>query len=142
MIALYLLGILMGILMAMLLKTTLFKGEAVPFVMEPELPDAGGAQCRPASLGKGRDFLQKAFTVIFVATILIWFLQTFDLHLNVVSNSQQSLLAVISGVIAPLFAPMGLGDWRVCTALLTGFMAKESVVSTLSVLFGTTPEPA
>ena len=73
-----------------------------------------------------------------MATILIWFLQTFDLHLNVVSNSQQSLLAVISGVIAPLFAPMGLGDWRVCTALLTGFMAKESVVSTLSVLFGTT----
>jgi len=139
MIALYLLGILMGILMAMLLKTTLFKGEAVPFVMElPNYRMPGARNVAQLLWEKARDFLQKAFTVIFVATILIWFLQTFDLHLNVVSNSQQSLLAVISGVIAPLFAPMGLGDWRVCTALLTGFMAKESVVSTLSVLFGTT----
>ena len=139
MIALYLLGILMGILMAMLLKTTLFKGEAVPFVMElPNYRMPGARNVAQLLWEKARDFLQKAFTVIFVATILIWFLQTFDLHLNVVSNSQQSLLAVISGVIAPLFAPMGLGDWRVCTALLTGFMAKESVVSTLSILFGST----
>ena len=139
MIALYLLGILMGILMAMLLKTTLFKGEAVPFVMElPNYRMPGARNVAQLLWEKARDFLQKAFTVIFVATILIWFLQTFDPHLNVVTNSQQSLLAVISGVIAPLFAPMGLGDWRVCTALLTGFMAKESVVSTLSVLFGTT----
>lgn len=139
MIALYLLGILMGILMAMLLKTTLFKGEAVPFVMElPNYRMPGARNVAQLLWEKARDFLQKAFTVIFVATILIWFLQTFDLHLNVVSNSQQSLLAVISGVIAPLFAPMGLGDWRICTALLSGFMAKESVVSTLSVLFGTT----
>ena len=136
---LYVLGILIGTLIAFLYKGTLFKGKPVPFVMElPNYRMPGIKNVAQLLWEKARDFLQKAFTVIFVATILIWFLQTFDLHLNVVSNSQQSLLAVISGVIAPLFAPMGLGDWRVCTALLTGFMAKESVVSTLSVLFGTT----
>ena len=135
---LYVLGILIGTLIAFLYKGTLFKGKPVPFVMElPNYRMPGVKNVAQLLWEKARDFLQKAFTVIFVATSLIWFLQTFDLHLNVVSNSQQSLLAVISGVIAPLFAPMGLGDWRVCTALLTGFMAKESVVSTLSVLFGT-----
>ena len=89
---------------------------------------------------KAKDFLQRAFTVIFIATIVIWFLQTFDVHMNVVVDSQTSMLAAISGVIAPVFAPLGFGDWRISTALITGFMAKESVVSTLSVLFGTTSE--
>ena len=137
MIGLYALGILIGILMALLLKKTMFRGEAVPFVME--LPNYRHPGARNVLLWeKAKDFLQKAFTVIFVATLLIWFLQTFDLHLDVVTDSHQSILAVISGGLAPLFAPLGLGDWRISTALITGFMAKESVVSTLSVLFGST----
>ena len=104
-----------------------------------ELPDAGCEKRRPVALGEGaRDFLQRAFTVIFLATIVIWFLQTFGTHLNLVADSRDSILAVISGRIAPVFAPLGFDDWRISTALITGFMAKESVVSTLSVLFGST----
>ncbi|WP_251494622.1 ferrous iron transport protein B [Otoolea muris] len=139
MIGLYALGILIGILMALLLKKTMFRGEAVPFVMElPNYRLPGARNVSQLLWEKAKDFLQKAFTVIFVATLLIWFLQTFDLHLDVVTDSHQSILAVISGGLAPLFAPLGLGDWRISTALITGFMAKESVVSTLSVLFGST----
>ena len=139
MIGLYALGIMIGILMALLLKKTMFRGEAVPFVMElPNYRLPGARNVSQLLWEKAKDFLQKAFTVIFVATLLIWFLQTFDLHLDVVTDSHQSILAVISGGLAPLFAPLGLGDWRISTALITGFMAKESVVSTLSVLFGST----
>lgn len=139
MIGLYALGILIGILMALLLKKTMFRGEAVPFVMElPNYRLPGARNVSQLLWEKAKDFLQKAFTVIFVATLLIWFLQTFDLHLDVVTDSHQSILAVISGGLAPLFAPLGLEDWRISTALITGFMAKESVVSTLSVLFGST----
>ena len=139
MIGLYALGILIGILMALLLKKTMFRGEAVPFVMElPNYRLPGARNVSQLLWEKAKDFLQKAFTVIFAATLLIWFLQTFDLHLDVVTDSHQSILAVISGGLAPLFAPLGLGDWRISTALITGFMAKESVVSTLSVLFGST----
>lgn len=139
MIGLYALGILIGILMALLLKKTMFRGEAVPFVMElPNYRLPGARNVSQLLWEKAKDFLQKAFTVIFVATLLIWFLQTFDLHLDVVTDSHQSILAVISGGLAPLFAPLGRGDWRISTALITGFMAKESVVSTLSVLFGST----
>ena len=139
MIGLYALGILIGILMALLLKKTMFRGEAVPFVMElPNYRLPGARNVSQLLWEKAKDFLQKAFTVIFVATLLIWFLQTFDLHLDVVTDSHQSILAVISGGLAPLFAPLGLGDWLISTALITGFMAKESVVSTLSVLFGST----
>ena len=139
MVGLYFLGILMGILMALLSKNTIFKGEAVPFVMElpnyrlPEAKNVGHLLW-----DKAKDFLQRAFTVIFIATIIVWFLQTFDTHLNIVSDSQQSILALVAGVLTPLFAPLGFGDWRVSTALIAGFMAKESVVSTLSVLFGST----
>lgn len=139
MIGLYLLGILVGILVALILKNTMFQGEAVPFVMElPNYRMPGARNVGQLLWEKAKDFLQRAFTVIFVATILIWFLQTFNLHLNVVTDSQDSILALLAGWIAPLFAPLGLGDWRISTALLTGFMAKESVVSTLSVLFVTT----
>lgn len=139
MIGLYAAGILVGILMALLLKKTMFRGEAVPFVMElPNYRLPGARNVSQLLWEKAKDFLQKAFTVIFAATLLIWFLQTFDLHLDVVTDSHQSILAVISGGLAPLFAPLGLGDWRISTALITGFMAKESVVSTLSVLFGST----
>ncbi len=139
MIGLYAAGIAVGILMALLLKKTMFRGEAVPFVMElPNYRLPGVRNVSQLLWEKAKDFLQRAFTVIFAATLLIWFLQTFDLHLNVVTDSHQSILAVISGCLAPLFAPLGLGDWRISTALITGFMAKESVVSTLSVLFGST----
>ena len=117
----------------------MFKGEAVPFVMElPNYRMPGAKNVGHLLWDKAKDFLQRAFTVIFVATIVIWFLQTFDLHLNLVTDSRNSILAVISGYIAPLFAPLGFGDWRISTALITGFMAKESVVSTLSVLLGKT----
>ena len=139
MILLYFGGILMGILMAFLLRHTMFSGEAVPFVMElPNYRMPGAKNVGHLLWDKAKDFLQRAFTVIFVATIAIWFLQTFDLHLNMVSDSRDSILALAAGVIAPIFAPMGFGDWRVSTALISGFMAKESVVSTLSVLFGST----
>lgn len=139
MIGLYLLGIVFCILMAFLLKGTVFRGEAVPFVMElPNYRMPGARNVARLLWDKAKDFLQRAFTIIFVATIVIWFLQTFDFHLNVVSDSQSSILAGIAGKIAPVMTPLLLGDWRIVTALLTGFMAKESVVSTLSVLFGTT----
>jgi len=137
MIGLYLFGILCGILYALVLKITKYKGEPVPFVME--LPNYRFPSAR--SVGqliweKARDFLQKAFTIIFVATVLIWFLQTFDARLNVAATPDSSLLAMLGSWIAPLFAPLGFGDWRVSTALITGFTAKESVVSTLTVLLG------
>ena len=139
MIALYVLGILMGILAALVLRKTAFSGEPVPFVMElPNYRLPGAKNVGQLLWEKAKDFLQRAFTVIFVATIVIWFLQTFDMRLNVVADSQQSLLAALAGLIAPLFAPLGFGDWRICTALISGFMAKESVVSSLSILFGTT----
>ena len=138
MVGLYFAGIITGILMALVLRKTLFKGEPVPFVMElPNYRMPGAKNVLQLLWEKAKDFLQRAFTVIFVATILIWFLQTFDIHMNVVADSRDSLLAVAAGFIAPIFKPLGFGDWRVSTALITGFMAKESVVSTLSVLFGT-----
>lgn len=139
MVALYFGGILMGILTAALMKGTLFKGNAVPFVMElPNYRMPGAKNVLQLLWDKARDFLQRAFTVIFLATIVIWFLQTFDYHLNVVTDSQDSLLASVAGIIAPIFKPLGFGDWRISTALISGFIAKESVVSTLSVLFGST----
>ena len=139
MIGLYLTGILVGILMALLMSHTMFKGQAVPFVMElPNYRMPGAKNVTQLLWEKAKDFLQRAFTVIFVATILIWFLQTFNLHLNVVTDSQTSILAVISGWLAPLLAPLDLGDWRISTSLIAGFIAKESVVSTISILFGST----
>lgn len=139
MIGLYVLGMIVGVLVALIFKGTLFKGEPVPFVMElPNYRMPGARNVGQLLWEKAKDFMQRAFTVIFVATIVIWFLQTFDIHMNVVTDSQNSLLASVSGVIAPIFAPLGFGDWRISTALITGFMAKESVVSTLSVLFGST----
>lgn len=139
MIGLYVLGILVGILTALLLRRTAFKGEPVPFVMElPNYRMPGAKNVCQLLWEKAKDFLQRAFTVIFVATIIVWFLQTFDARLNVVADSQNSLLAALAGVITPLFEPLGFGDWRISTALITGFMAKESVVSTLTILFGHT----
>lgn len=139
MIALYFGGILVGILTALLLKGTLFKGEAVPFVMElPNYRLPGMKNVGQLLWEKAKDFLQRAFTVIFVATIVIWFLQSFDLKLNLVTDSADSMLASVAGLIAPIFRPLGFGDFRISTALITGFMAKESVVATLSVLFGST----
>jgi ferrous iron transport protein B len=139
MVRLYFTGILVGILTALISKNTAFKGEAVPFVMElPNYRMPGAKNVAQLLWDKAKDFLQRAFTVIFLATIVIWFLQTFDLHLNLVSSSQDSILAMIAGLLSPLFAPLGFGDWRISTALITGFLAKESVVSTLSILFGST----
>ena len=139
MIALYFSGIVIGILMALLLRSTLFHGEAVPFVMElPNYRLPGAKNVSQLLWEKAKDFLQRAFTVIFLATIVIWFLQTFDLHLNLVTDSQNSILAAVAGLIAPIFTPLGFGDWRISTSLITGFMAKESVVATLSILFGST----
>ena len=117
----------------------MFKGEAVPFVMElPNYRMPSAKNVVRLLWDKAKDFLQRAFTVIFIATIAVWFLQTFDLRLNIVSDSKYSILAILSGYIAPIFKPLGFGDWRIVTALVAGFMAKESVVSTLSVLFGST----
>ena len=139
MVGLYFLGIAVGILVALLSKNSLFRGEAVPFVMElPNYRMPSAKNVVRLLWDKAKDFLQRAFTVIFVATIIIWFLQTFNPQLQMVSDSQNSILAMISGVIAPIFAPLGFGDWRVSTALITGFMAKESVVSTLNILFAGT----
>ncbi len=139
MITLYFTGILVGIITAMILKQTKFKGEAVPFVMElPNYRMPGLKNVMQLLWEKAKDFLERAFTVIFLATIIIWFLQTFSLHLSVVTDSKDSILAVIAGLIAPIFKPLGFGDWRISTALMTGFIAKESVVSTLSVLFKST----
>ena len=139
MIALYVFGIVMGIVMALIFKKTTFKGEAVPFVMElPNYRLPGAKNVLHLLWDKAKDFLQRAFTVIFLATILIWFLQNFDMGLNMVSDSQNSILALFAGVLAPIFVPTGFGDWRIVTALISGFMAKESVVSSLTVLFGST----
>ena len=139
MVSLYFLGIAVGILMAILLKSSVFKGEAVPFVMElPNYRLPGLKNVVQLLWEKARDFLQRAFTVIFVATIIIWFLQSFDLRLSLTADPQQSILAWLASGIAPLFAPLGFADWRVSTALITGFMAKESVVSSLLILFGST----
>lgn len=139
MIGLYVFGIVMGILMAMVLKMTTFKGEAVPFVMElPNYRMPGAKNVLHLLWDKAKDFLQRAFTVIFVATIVIWFLQNFNTSLNMVADSQDSILAMAAGVLAPVFKPAGFGDWRIVTSLISGFMAKESVVSSLTVLFGST----
>ena len=139
MVGLYFLSILVGIVTALIFKGTMFKGEAVPFVMElPNYRMPGVKNVTQLLWEKAKDFLQRAFTVIFIATVAIWFLQNFNLHLSMVANAEDSILAAVSGVVAPIFAPLGFGDWRICTALVTGFLAKESVVSTLNVLFGTT----
>lgn len=137
MAGLYLLGIVVGILIALLYNGTLFKGEPVPFVMElPNYRLPGAKNVMQLLWEKAKDFLQRAFTVILLATIVVWFLQSFNVHLNLVNDSADSMLAVIAGWLVPLFKPLGMGDWRICTALISGFMAKESVVSTLGVLFG------
>lgn len=139
MIGLYFIGILVGILVALLMRETLFKGEAVPFVMElPNYRLPSAKNVAQLLWEKAKDFLQRAFTIIFIATIVIWFLQTFDTKLNLVTNSQDSILAMVASWITPIFAPLGFGDWRISTALITGFMAKESVVSTISILFKST----
>ena len=141
MVGLYLFGIIMGIITAYISKKTIFKGEAVPFVMElPNYRMPGIKNVARLLWDKAKDFLTRAFTVIFVATIVIWFLQSFSFSFALVENSKDSMLAVIAGIIAPIFIPLGFGDWRVTTALITGFMAKESVVSTFSVLYGDTTE--
>ena len=135
MVALYFTGIIIGILAALVSKGFMFRGEAVPFVMElPNYRMPGAKNVARLLWDKAGDFLQRAFTIIFIASIVVWFLQTFDFRLNIVDDSHGSMLAVIAGFIAPLFAPLGFGDWRISTALIAGFMAKESVVSTLSVL--------
>ena len=139
MAVLYLLGILVGILAAFLYNRTLFKGDPVPFVMElPNYRLPGARNVGQLLWEKAKDFLQRAFSIILLASMIIWFLQSFDLHLNLVKDSADSILAMVAGVLAPIFKPIGLGDWRICTALISGFMAKESVVSTLSILFGNT----
>ena len=139
MIFLYIFGILTGIIFALILKGSLFKGEPVPFVMElPNYRMPGAKNVCQLLWEKAKDFLQRAFTVIFVATIIIWFLQTFDLRFNIVTESKESILAILAGYITPIFNPLGFGDWRISTALISGFMAKESVVSTLSILYGST----
>ena len=137
MTGIYVLGIVAGILVALLFKHTLFKGEAVPFVMElPNYRMPGVKNVAQLLWEKAKDFLSKAFSVILIATIVVWFLQSFDLHLNMVTDSSESMMAMISGLIAPVLAPLGLGDWRIVTSLISGFMAKESVVSTMGILFG------
>ena len=139
MIVLYLLGIVVGILTALVSKNTSFKGEAVPFVMElPNYRMPSFKNIIRLLWDKAKDFLTRAFTVIFIASIVIWFFTKFTLRLDIAENSKDSILATVAGWIAPAFAPLGFGDWRITTSLITGFMAKESVVSTLSVLFGTT----
>jgi ferrous iron transport protein B len=138
MILLYVMGIVMGIISGLLMKSTLFHGNPVPFVMElPNYRMPSGKTVVLLMWEKAKDFLQRAFTIIFVATIVIWFLQTFDSRFNVVSNSKDSMLAAIGQFLAPIFAPLGFGDWRASTALLTGFTAKEAVISTFAVLMGT-----
>lgn len=141
MVLLYFLGIALGIIMALISRRTAFRGEAVPFVMElPNYRLPGAKNVLLLLWDKAKDFLQRAFTIIFIASLVIWFFQEFDLHLNIVTDAGSSMLAALAGVIAPVFRPLGFGDWRISTALITGFMAKESVVSTLSVLFGSTKE--
>ncbi len=135
MIALYFIGIVVGIIVAFLLRKSLFRGDAVPFVMElPNYRMPGLRNVMMLLWDKAKDFLERAFTIIFIASIIIWFLQTFDFRLNMVDDAEDSILSVIAGVISPVFAPLGFGNWRISTALIAGFIAKESVVSTLSVL--------
>ena len=137
MVGLYLLGIIMGILAALLYRGSLFRGEAAPFVMElPNYRMPGLKNVVQLLWEKAKDFLQRAFSIILIATIVVWFLQSFDLHLNMVESSQDSILAMIAGLLAPILRPLGLGDWRIATSLISGFLAKESVVSTLEILFG------
>ena len=137
MVGLYVLGIIMGVLVAVLFKGTLFKGEAVPFVMElPNYRMPGARNVLQLLWEKAKDFLQRAFSVILIATIVVWLLQSFNFKFQMVSDQQDSILATIAGVLAPLMSPLGLGDWRICVSLISGFMAKESVVSTLGILFG------
>lgn len=134
---LYILGIVVGVLVALLYKETIFRGEAVPFVMElPNYRMPAAKNVMWLLWEKAEDFIQRAFSVILIATVVVWFLQSFDIYFNLVASSDESILAKISGLLVPLFRPLGLGDWRVCTSLIAGFMAKESVVSTLEVLFG------
>ncbi len=136
MIGLYVLGIVLGILAALLYKDTIFKGEAVPFVMElPNYRLPGAKNVLRLLWEKAKDFLQRAFSVILIATIVVWFLQRFDFRLNMVADAQQSILAAVAGWLTPLMRPIGLGDWRICTSLITGFIAKESVVATMEILF-------
>ena len=143
MTALYFLGIAVGILVAFIFKKTLFKGEAVPFVMElPNYRLPGIKNVAQLLWEKAKDFLQRAFTVILIATMVVWFLQSFNWHFNMVSDSSESILASVAGFVAPVFAPLGLGDWRVVTSFISGFMAKESVVSTLEILFGSSVSTA
>jgi ferrous iron transport protein B len=135
--AIYFIGIVFAVLFALLFKKTLFKGEAVPFVMElPNYRLPSVKNVIRLLWDKSKEFIRKAFTVIFLATIIIWLLQSFDIKLNLVSDSKDSMLALVSGLLVPLFQPLGLGDWRICTSLISGIIAKESVVSTLEVLFG------
>ena len=137
MTGLYLLGILWAILIAFLFKGTLFRGEAAPFVMElPNYRMPGARNVAQLLWEKAKDFLQRAFSVILIATIVVWFLQSFDLTLNPASDPENSILAIIAGVLVPVMKPLGLGDWRICTSLISVFMAKESVVSTMEILFG------
>jgi len=137
MTSMYFIGIIVAIFFAALLDRTKFKGEPVPFVMElPNYRFPGMKSVGMLIWDKAKDFITRAFTVIFVATIIIWFLQSFDLHFNLVADSKDSMMAMLGGVIAPVFAPLGFGDWRLSTALITGFTAKESVVSTMTVLLG------
>ena len=143
MTGLYVLGIIVGILIALLFKGTLFKGEAVPFVMElPNYRFPGAKNVMRLLWDKAKDFLQRACSVILIATIIIWFLQSFSFSMNMVADQQDSMLAAIAGAISPIMAPIGLGDWRVCTSLISGFMAKESVVASFSMLFGTSVSTA
>jgi ferrous iron transport protein B len=133
---LYLLGIVTGIVVSLVFKKTLFRGEAVPFVMElPNYRLPGAKNVLRLLWEKAKDFLQRAFTVIFIATIVLWFLQHFDFHLSMTDDSQGSILSVIAGFIAPIFTPIGLGDWRLVTSLMSGFIAKESVVAATKVLY-------
>ena len=138
MTGLYFLGIVVGIFVALIFKSTIFKGEAVPFVMElPNYRMPGLKNVAQLLWEKAKDFITKAFTVILLATIVVWFLQSFDFRLNLVADSSTSIMAKISSLIAPIFKPIGLGDWRIVTSFISGFMAKESVVSTMEILFGT-----
>jgi ferrous iron transport protein B len=136
-ISMYVLVILCGLVMAFVTRKFLFKGEAMPFVMElPNYRMPTPANVARLLWDKAKDFVERAFSVIFIATLVIWFLQTFSLRLNMVSDSKDSILAAVAGVLTPLLKPLGFADWRICVALIAGFMAKESVVSTLTVLFG------
>ena len=136
MVLLYLLGIAVGILASLAYKNTIFRGEAVPFVMElPNYRMPGAKNVARLLWDKAKDFFTRAFSVILVATIVVWFLQSFDLRFNLVEDSSTSIMAALSSFLVPLFTPLGLGDWRVVTSLITGFIAKESVVSTMNILF-------